>query len=59
MFGFILSSIFCLMRNQRSEYASSLLKHAMTGLLWGVKTSFSRIKANLAAAKNTHDSGNK
>jgi len=57
-FGFILSSIFCLMRNQRSLYASSSLKHAMTGLLWGAKASFSRIKTNLAAAENTHDSGN-
>jgi len=57
-FGFILSSIFCLMRNQRSLYASSSLKHAMTGLLWGAKASFSRIITNLAAAENTHDSGN-
>jgi len=59
MFGFILSSIFCLMQNQQSQYASSSLKHAMTGLLRGAKASFSRIKANLAASKNTHDSGNK
>ena len=59
IFGFILCIIFCLMRDQRSQYASSSLKHAMTGLLWGAKTGFSRIKANLAAAKNTHDSGNK
>jgi len=57
IFGFILSSIFCFMRNQRSLYASSSLKHAMTGLLWGAKASISRIKTNLAAAKDTHDSG--
>ena len=57
-FVFILSSIFCLMRNHRSLYASSSLKHAMTGLLWCTKASFSRIKTNLAAAENTHDSGN-
>ena len=30
----------------------------MTGFLWGAKASFSRIKASLAAAKSTHDSGN-
>ena len=59
IFGFILSSVFCLMRNQRSQYASSSLRHAMTGLLWGAKASFSRIKADSAAAKNTHDSGKK
>ena len=58
IFSFILCSIFCLMRNQWSQYASSSLKHAMIGLLWGTKARFSRIKANLAAAKNTHDSGN-
>ena len=58
IFGLILSSIFCFMRNQRSLYASSSLKHAMTGLLWGAKASFSRIKASLAAAENTHDSDN-
>jgi len=57
IFGFILSSIFCFMRNQRSLYASSSLKHAMTGLLWGANASISRIKTNLAAAKDTHDSG--
>ena len=58
IFGVILSSILCLIRNQRSLYASSSLKHAMTGLLWGAKASFSRIKTNLVAAKNTHESGN-
>ena len=58
IFGFILSSIFCLIRNQRSLYASSLLKHAMTRLPWGAKASFSRIKANLVATENTHDSDN-